>query len=200
VIEPDAVGIAVDEEYGALVALSLSAPKSYRLKVIAATRLTKFGNSFGVGLSFLYSDSMGEPLKASGVSLGNASSASWTQPSWRNTAEMLTTLRTFSGWRIALHCDTAAQAVTNEVRAGDFEVIEQRSHIVGDVFVTEFAIDVGGSPVPLHFDGNHFPRLGKFTDPLGPVVCNGHERAVEQHHRIAASVDFVVHFESVDRR
>jgi hypothetical protein len=40
---------------GALVALSFSAPKSYGFKSIATTRLTKFGNSLGVGPSFLYS-------------------------------------------------------------------------------------------------------------------------------------------------
>ena len=52
----------------------------------------------------------------------------------------------------------------------------------------------------LHFDGDHFPRLGKFADPLGPVARDGHERAVEQHHRLAAAVDFVIHFEPVNRR
>jgi len=33
-----------------------------------------------------------------------------------------------------LHRIAAAHAVTDEVRAWDFEVIEQRSHIVGEVF------------------------------------------------------------------
>ena len=32
------------------------------------------------------------------------------------------------------------------------------------------------------------------------VVGDGNERAVEQHHRLTASVNFVVHFEPVDRR
>jgi hypothetical protein len=82
----------------------------------------------------------------------------------------------------------------------DLEVIEQRRHIVGEVFAADVAFDVGRAPVALHFDGNHFPRFGKFADPPGPVVGDGHERAVEQHHRLAAAVDFVVHFESVDRR
>src|SRR6516165_11840960 len=91
---------------GASVALSLSAPKSYGF-LDARTRLTNFGNSLGVGLNFLYSASIGEPLNASGVSLANASSASLTQPSWRKAAEMLTTLRTFFGWRIA-HCNATA--------------------------------------------------------------------------------------------
>jgi hypothetical protein len=74
--------------------------------------------------------------------------------------------------------------------------------LIGEVFIAEITFDVSCAPVTLHFDGNHFPRLGKFADPVDPVevVRNGHVRAVEQHHRIAMSVDFVVHVESVDRR
>ncbi len=65
--------------------------------------IDKIGNLSGVGLSFLYSISRGEPLNNSGVSFVIASSPSLTKPSLRNLPEMLTTLRTFSGWRIA-HC------------------------------------------------------------------------------------------------
>ena len=57
---------------GALVALSLSAPRSYGFEAVAMMCLTNFGNSSGVGLSFLYSASMGEPLKASAVSFGKS--------------------------------------------------------------------------------------------------------------------------------
>src|ERR1700722_9516892 len=68
---------------GVVVALSLSAPKSYPFENVATIRWTKFGKSSGVGLSFLYSASMGEPLKASAVSFGIASSASVIMPSRR---------------------------------------------------------------------------------------------------------------------
>src|SRR6202043_3491919 len=44
---------------GAVVALSLSAPRSCPLEAVARSRLTNFGKSSGVGLSFLYSTSMG---------------------------------------------------------------------------------------------------------------------------------------------
>jgi pimeloyl-ACP methyl ester carboxylesterase len=50
---------------------------------------------------------MGEPLKASAVSFGKASSASLTMPSRRNVDEMTTTFRTLSGCRIA-HCIATA--------------------------------------------------------------------------------------------
>ncbi len=79
-------------------------------------------------------------------------------------------------------------------------MIEQRRHIVGEVFVGDVAWDVRRAPMALQFDGNHFPRFGELADPPSPVVGDGHERAVEQHHRFAAAVDFVVHFESIDRR
>src|SRR5437868_7788320 len=48
-----------------------------------------------------------------------------------------------------------AHAVTDEVRAGDFEVIEQRSHIVGEVLVSEISFDFGRAPVDLHFVCKH---------------------------------------------
>src|SRR5207253_599222 len=88
---------------GAVVALSLSAPRSRPLEAVAMSRLTNFGKSSGVGLSFLYSTSMGEPLKASAVSFGNMSSASLTVPSRRNTDVITPTFRTVPVWRIA-HC------------------------------------------------------------------------------------------------
>ena len=101
VVEPYAVCIAMDEKHRRFVALSLSAPTSSGFDSAARRCLTNFGKSFGVGLSFLYFVSMGEPLNASAVRCGKASPASLTQPSWRIAAEMLTTLRTFSGCRMA---------------------------------------------------------------------------------------------------
>src|SRR5438105_1084701 len=97
-----------------------------------------------------------------------------------------------------LHRHGAAHAIADEVRPRDLELLEQRRHIVGEVFVGDVAWDVRRASVALHFDGNHFPRFGELADPPGPVVGDGHERAVEQHHRFAAAVDFVVHFDSVD--
>src|SRR5258708_3502453 len=40
-------------------------------------------------------------------------------------------------------------------------LLEQRRHIVGEVFVGDVAWDVRRAPVALHFDGNHFPRFGE---------------------------------------
>src|SRR5689334_472177 len=88
---------------GALVALNLSAPKSYGFKAVALMWFTKSGNLSGVGLKRLYSVSIGVPLKISHVNVGQKSFASLTHPSRLIGAEMLTTFRTFSGWRIA-HC------------------------------------------------------------------------------------------------
>ena len=78
-----------------------------------------------------------------------------------------------------LNCDSAAQAVADDIRARDLEVVEQPGHIVGEILVSYIAFDVGRTPVTLHFDGDHFPRFGKFADPYTPVIRNRHERAVE---------------------
>ena len=131
--------------------------------------------------------------------LGNASFASLTQPSLAERGRNADDLTHF--FRMAdrtLHRHAAAQAVTDDVRAWDLEIIEQRGHIVGEVFIADIAFDVGRAPVALHFDGDHFPRFGKFADPVRrsvtpwscPVVCNCHERAVEQHHGLAARRGF----------
>jgi len=75
-----------------------------------------------------------------------------------------------SGWADrAIQRDTAAEAVADDIRAWDLEVVEQRGHIVGEVIVGEVTARVSRAAMTLHFDGDHFPRFGKFTDPLGPV-------------------------------
>ena len=63
-----------------------------------------------------------------------------------------------------LHCRAAAKAITEDVCLGNFEIIEQRGNIVGEVFRTDIALDVGRAPVTLHFNGDHFARLRKFLD------------------------------------
>lgn len=92
------------------------------------------------------------------------------------------------------HRHASAHAVAEEVRLRDLEVIKQRDHIVGKILAADVAVDVRRAAVALHFDGDRFPRLGQFADPPVPVVGDGHERAVQQHHRLAAAVDLVVHF------
>ncbi len=82
------------------------APKSYPFENMTTIRFTNFGKSSGVGLSFLYSVSRGEPLKASAVSFEIASRASAIMPSRRSVDEMMTAFRTLSGWRIAHYIAT----------------------------------------------------------------------------------------------
>jgi hypothetical protein len=78
----------------------------------------------------------------------------------------------------ALDSDTAAQAVTDDVRARNLEVIQQPGNIVCEVFICKIAFDVGRSPVALHFDGDHFSRFGEFPSEISPLVRDRHERTV----------------------
>jgi len=63
--------------------------------------LKKSGKLPCTGLSFSRSVSAGVPFIISTLKFGQKSFASLTQPSRRIGCEMLTTFRTFSGWRIA---------------------------------------------------------------------------------------------------
>ena len=66
--------------------------------VVSAQQKPTTGYAPVNGLKMYYEvHGSGEPLKASSVSFGNASSASLTMPSRRNTDEMTTTFRTLSG-------------------------------------------------------------------------------------------------------
>ena len=46
-------------------------------------------------------------------------------------------------------------AVAQHVRLFDFQVVEQGGYVVGEILITEIAIDVGGSTVALHLDGDN---------------------------------------------
>ena len=55
-----------------------------------------------------------------------------------------------------LHRDAAAHAVTEQIGPRNLEVVEHRGNVVGEVCVTEVAVDVGRASVALHFDGDDF--------------------------------------------
>src|SRR5262245_37958996 len=99
-----------------------------------------------------------------------------------------------------LHRHGSTHAVADKVRSRDLEVNEQCGYVVGEVFVGDISWDVSRAAVTLHFDGNDLPCFGELADPPGPIVGDGHERAVKQHHRFAAAVDLVVHVDSIDWR
>ena len=84
---------------------------------------------------------MGEPLNASAVSCGNASSAFFdpavVAEHCRNADDLAHLVRMADR---AIQSHAAAQAVTDDVRAWDLEIVEQRGHIVGEVFVAEYRV------------------------------------------------------------
>ena len=186
---------------GAVVALSLSAPKSCPFEAVATIRLTKLRKVVRRRAQLLvlgfngraFEDVRREFRDSFERFLDHAVAAERGRNDDRLSHFVRMADRT-------LHRHASAHAVADEVRSRDLEMIEQRGHVVGEVFVGDIAWDVRRAAVTLHFDGNDFPRFGELADPPGPVVGDGHERAVKQHHRFAAAVDFVVHFESVDWR
>jgi hypothetical protein len=127
----------VDEEIGVVGTLSLSAPKSCPFEAVARTRWTKFGKTSGAGLSFLYSASMAEPLKA----FGKASSVSASMPSRRRRNDDCPSHFVRMADR-SLHRQGSARAVADKVGSRDFEMVEQGGHVVGEVFAGDISWDV----------------------------------------------------------
>ena len=79
-----------------------------------------------------------------------------------------------------LQGNATAHAVPQQVRSWDFQVVEQGSDVIGEVFMTEVAIDIDGAAMALQLDGDHLPALGQLWEQVGPVVGDGHERTVQQ--------------------
>ena len=154
---------------GALVALSLSAPKSYGFKCHRDDALDEIREFVWRRAQCLVFGFDGRAFECFRRELRERVECFLHQAVVAEHGRNADDLSHF--FRMAdrtLHRDAAAHAVTDEVRAWDLEIIEHRSHIVGEVFIAEIAIDVGRAPVALHFDGNHFSRFGKFADPVPP--------------------------------
>src|SRR5690606_7216 len=74
-----------------------------------------------------------------------------------------------------LYRRAAAEAVTDDVRAFDLQMIEQRGSIVGKILKRNVAVDVGRPAVSLHLDGDNFVRLGKLIDKVFPLARYRHK-------------------------
>ena len=99
----------------------------------------------------------------------------------------------------ALERNAAAEAVTQYIGPADLEIIEQPCNIVRKVFSSYIAFDVTRPSVSLQFDGDHLSRFGEFVYPLSPVAGDRHKGTVQHHQRLTGAVNFVVHFQTVDR-
>ena len=99
-----------------------------------------------------------------------------------------------------LQRDTASHTVAENVGALAPEVLEQRRDVVRQLLVGQRPIDVGRAPVALELDRNDLPRSRQNRDQLPEVALDRSVGSVQQHQRLAAAVDLVVHPEAVHRR
>ena len=170
VIEPHAVGIAVDEKHRRLGGLELVGAEVVRLQIDRDDALDEVREFVRRRAEFFVVGFDGRAFERFGGELREYVQR-FLDPAvlaehGRNADDLAHLVRMADR---AIHRHAAAQAVADDIRAWDLEVVEQRGHVVGEVVIAEIAFDVGRAPVALHFDGDHFPRLGKFADPLGPV-------------------------------
>jgi len=94
------------------------------------------------------------------------------------------------------HGDAAADRVAHNVGLREPKMLDQRGDVVGHRFVTQWAVDIGGAPVSLQIDGNHFPVLRKRRHDVAEYFGSG-QPAVQQDQRLSRTVDFVIQIEAV---
>src|SRR5690242_2190653 len=75
--------------------------------------------------------------------------------------------------------------------------MEQRRCIQCPLSDSERAVDVGGVSMALLLDSDHPACRGKHRDYLAEGGTDGREVAMQQHQRLAAPVDLVIHIETV---
>ena len=98
-----------------------------------------------------------------------------------------------------VQCNAAAEAVAVDVALLDSQRIEQCGHVIGELLVRKWAVDVGRVSVSLQLDGDHAAAARKGRHEIAHQV-DCHERAGQHHERVTGAADLVVHGEPVDCR
>jgi hypothetical protein len=95
--------------------------------------------------------------------------------------------------------DATAEGIAQKVGLREAKMLHQRGDVVGHRLVMEWAVDVGGVPMPLQLDANDLARLGKFWHERAHRL-DGHEAARQHDQRsTAAPMYLVVDIQAVDR-
>jgi len=97
-----------------------------------------------------------------------------------------------------LERDARADAVAEQIRLWQAEVVEQRDDVLGQQLEPQGPVDVGGVPVRLQFNGDDLPAGGQ---PRRVVLhqADGHQRAVDQHQRAAGAPRLVIKLQAAGR-
>lgn len=150
VIEPHAVGIAVDEKHRRLSGLELVGAKVVRPQIDREDALDEVREFVGRRAKSFVVGFDERAFERFGGEVGEC-----VQPFFcpailaehdRNTDDLAHLVRMADR---AIQRDTAAEAVADDISLG-FEVVEQRGDIVGEVVVGEVAARVGGAPMALN--------------------------------------------------
>jgi hypothetical protein len=91
-----------------------------------------------------------------------------------------------------LQANVAAHAVAEDIGLPETEVTQQGGRVLRHLFVAQRSVDIGGMTMSLLLDGDDLPVLRQRRQDRSPQV-DGAVRAVEQHERVTAAMDLVVH-------
>src|SRR6266571_1682316 len=97
-----------------------------------------------------------------------------------------------------LQSDTAPQGKVENVSLFESEMPDQGGDIVRHQLEAQWALDVGGVPVPLQLDADDAARRGKLRHNLSHCL-NGHEATGKQYQRLPAPAYLIVEVQAVDR-
>src|SRR5262249_24063033 len=73
-----------------------------------------------------------------------------------------------------LHGNASTHAVAQHICLWDLQIVEQGRYVVGEIFITEIAVDIGGATMALHFDCDNLPAFFKPRDRVRPIFYYRH--------------------------
>ncbi len=96
-----------------------------------------------------------------------------------------------------LQRDASAQAVAENISVCDAKLAECGGCVVGHLLHGQWAINIGGMPMRLLFEGDHLPGFGQRRPQRAERGSSGRHSAMQQRQRLPRAMDLVIHMEAI---